>query len=195
MRTVIGHRASRAFRVLWMLEELGEVYEHLPAQPHSPEVVAWNPAGKIPVLRDDDVAISDSTAILQYLSDRSGRFTFGSGTRDRARQDSWTNMLLDELDACVWTAAKHSFILPKDLRVPDVKRALRWEFERSTRRIGSIIEGSAFLMGDAMTVPDFILTHCLSWARLAKFPHDSHVLEEYLERMQARPAYRRVESK
>ena len=35
MYQVIGTGKSRALRVLWMLEELGQPYEHVPVNPHS----------------------------------------------------------------------------------------------------------------------------------------------------------------
>ena len=47
MYDVIGSRASRAFRVLWLLEEIGVEYNHLAVAPRSPEALAANPSGKI----------------------------------------------------------------------------------------------------------------------------------------------------
>ena len=49
-----------------------------------------------------------------------------------------------------------------------------------------------FLMGEVMTVPDLILTHCLTWALNARFPITEHRLTDYLEIMRARPAYQRA---
>ncbi|MEO0830066.1 MAG: glutathione S-transferase N-terminal domain-containing protein, partial [Pseudomonadota bacterium] len=131
MYTVIGGVNSRAMRVLWLLEELGEPFEHVPAPPRSDDVVAVNPGGKVPVLVDNGVPVPDSTAILTYLSDKHGAFTYQAGTLDRARQDSMTQFLLDEFDAALWMAARHSFILPEELRQSAVKDSLKWEFRRS----------------------------------------------------------------
>ena len=50
MIEVIGTVCIRAFRVLWMLEELGELYVHTAANPYSADVLGWNPTGKILVL-------------------------------------------------------------------------------------------------------------------------------------------------
>ena len=69
MLRVIGDKRSRTFRVLWMLEELGVQYEHLPAMPQSREVLEHNPSGKVPVLLVNGIAMTDSTAILHYLAD------------------------------------------------------------------------------------------------------------------------------
>ena len=54
--------------------------------------------------------------------------------------------------------------------MPAVKESLRWEFEGNIRRIAQRFEGP-FVMGDEMTVPDIVLTHCLNWAYAAKFAH------------------------
>lgn len=192
MYTVIGTSSSRALRVLWMLEELGERYEHVKAAPQSEGVVAFNPAGKVPVLIVDGTPVTDSTAIIQYLADRHGRFTHPAGTLERARQDSLTQFLLDEFDAALWMAARHSFILPEELRMSGIKNTLRWEFERSQHTLMARMGEGDFLMGEAMTVPDIILTHCLTWALAAKFPIVEHRLTAYLDRMRTRPAFLRA---
>ena len=95
MLKVYGSAKSRAFRVLWMLEEVGEPYEHVDAAPHSAEIVARNPSGKVPVLEVEGTALTDSTAILTWLADRHGKLTFPAGTLERAARmppctASWT---------------------------------------------------------------------------------------------------------
>jgi len=192
MYQVIGSTRTRTFRVLWMLEELGEPYEHLPHPPRSDEVKALNPSGKVPVLIDEGAAITDSTAILTYLADKHRRFTFPAGSIDRARQDALTHSLLDEFDAVLWTAARHSFILPEEKRLPDVKDSLRWEFHRNQERLAERMGDGPYLMGEAFTVPDILLTHCLNWAMAAKFPVEEPALIAYGKQVRSRPAYQRV---
>ncbi len=194
MYTVIGKTDSRTFRVLWLLEELGQPYRHIPANPHGEGVVEFNPAGKVPVLIDDGTPITDSTAILTYLADRHGDFTWPAGTLDRARQDSLTQFLLDEFDAALWLAARHSFVLPEEMRLGAIKNTLRWEFERSQKTLSHRMGEGDFVMGDRMTVPDLILAHCLIWALSARFPIVETRLTEFLDRMRQRPAFRRVAS-
>lgn len=192
MYRVIGTAKSRALRVLWMLEELGQPYEHIPANPRSEGVAQFNPAGKVPVLIDDGTPITDSTAILTYLADRHGAMTHPAGTLDRARQDSLTQFLLDEFDAALWLAARHSFILPEEMRLGAIKNTLRWEFEASQRVLVHRMADGPYLMGPQMTVPDVILTHCLDWALTARFPVTEHRLTDYLDRVRQRPAYLRA---
>ncbi|WP_323766355.1 glutathione S-transferase family protein [Marinovum sp.] len=191
MYTVIGGVASRSFRVLWMLEELGAAYEHVPARPHTPEVTAHSPAGKIPVLLDGDAVLTDSTAIVTYLADTHEALTYPAGSLERARQDAFSFAVLDELDSLLWTAARHSFVLPEDERVPEVKESLKAEYARNLARLGERLAGP-FVMGEMMTVPDILLTHCCNWAISARFPEPDAPLAQYLSRMRARPAFGRA---
>ena len=174
MYRVIGPTRTRTLRVLWALEELDQPYDHVGAMPHAEEVVAFNPAGKVPVLVVGGVPITDSLAIMTYLADKHGRLTFPAGTLERARQDSLTQFINDEFDQILWTAARHSFILPED------------------RRVTRMAEDGPFLMGETMTIADIVLTHCLGWAISAKFPVEEPRLRDYAEAMRARPAYKRA---
>ena len=189
---VFGSVKSRAMRVIWMLEELEVPFEHVPAAPRSADVMALNATGKVPVLLADGVPITDSTAILTFLADHFGRLTAPAGSLDRARQDSMTQFLLDEFDAVLWMASRHSFVLPEHLRLPAIKDSLKWEMERSQNTLLARMGEDAFLMGAQMTVPDIILTHCLSWAIAAKFPVETPALVAYAKRMRARPAFKRA---
>ncbi|NKX70891.1 glutathione S-transferase family protein [Rhodobacteraceae bacterium R_SAG1] len=191
MYTVIGKQLTRCYRVLWALEELGQEYDLNPALPQSPDVLALNPSGKVPILVEDGEAITDSTAIITYLADKHGQLTAPAGTLARAKQDAVTHMLLDELDAVLWTAARHSFILPEDKRVPEVKDSLKWEFVRSLNRLEARMQGP-YLMGEDFTIADIICTHCLNWAYSAKFPLENKALLEYSKRMRSRPAFQKV---
>ncbi|MFT4014480.1 MAG: glutathione S-transferase family protein [Paracoccus sp. (in: a-proteobacteria)] len=192
MYQVIGTGQSRAFRVLWLLEELAQPYEHVPLPPHAQGVTSFNPAGKVPVLVVDGTPIPDSTAILTYLADRHGALTHKAGTLERARQDSLTQFILDELDAALWFAARHSALLPDETGLSATRNTLRWEFERSQKILVHRMAEDGFLMGEHLTVPDIILTHCLGWALSVRFPITEHRLTEYLDLMRARPAYRRA---
>lgn len=192
MYTVYGNLQTRTFRVLWMLEELGQPYEHVAAAPRSDETRAVNPAGKVPVLIADGVTLTDSVAIMSFLTDRHGQFTHPCGTTDRARQDGFTHFINDELDATLWTAARHSFVLPEEKRVPEVKDSLKWEFARSVDELMRRMGDGPFLMGNKMTVPDILATHCGNWAFAAKFPLNNEAFNAYVQRMRGRDAFKRV---
>ena len=191
MLTLFGSSSTRAMRALWMLEELGLGFDHVPCPPRAPELSGRTVLGKVPVLEADGADITDSTAILTYLADREGRFTAPAGSVARARQDALTFQILDEFDALLWTAARHTFILPEEHRIPAIKEPLRWEFQRNVDRLMQRLDG-AYLMGDDLTVPDIIAVHCGSWAKVAKFPVENAQFTEYCERARARDGYRRA---
>lgn len=192
MIKIIGSIKTRTRRVLWALEEMGLDYEHHPHPPRSSEVRRLNPSGKVPVMIEDDAAIADSTAILHYLADKHGKLTYPAGTLERARQDVMTFRLLDEVEGPLWLAARHTFILPEEMRVPAIKDSLKWEFGKAIARFGVALGEGPFLMGDRMTIPDIIAAHCGNWADVAKFPIEDPAFSAYLDRMRARPAAQKL---
>ncbi len=194
MYEVIGSPSSRAIRVLWMLEELNQPYKLSPEKPHSERVTALNPSGKIPILIDGDAQITDSTAILTYLADKHGALSFAAGTPARAQQDSFTQQILDEVEAGLWTASRHSFILPEARRVPQIRDTLMWEYSRGLKNVLARRQGT-FLMGDTMTVPDILLTHCATWAKFEGFPTDNADLLAFIKVTRARPAFQKLMAK
>ena len=193
MYTVFGSLHSRTFRVVWALEEMGLEYNHYPAPPHSDPVVERNSSGKIPVLMEDEHIITDSVAIMTYLADKHSMLTAPAGTLARAHQDATTFKIVDELDSLLWTAARHSFVLPEEMRVPQIKDSLKAEFENNLARIEEALDGP-YLMGEAFSLPDIVLTHCLNWALTAKFPTGGDVINEYGKRCRARPAFKHVKA-
>ena len=188
MYTVIGGTKTRAFRVMWMLEELGQPYDLNPAAPRSDEARKYNPSGKIPALVDGDEVLTDSVAIMTYLADKHGALTAPAGTPARARQDAMTFWLIDEFDAVLWAAAKHSFVLPEEARVPAIKDSLKAEFERAASTLSDRLEGP-FLMGDQITLPDLLAVHCINWSIGAKFPRVDDKLNLWAKSLRERPAF------
>ena len=89
MLTVYGVYRSRASRILWLLEELGLAFEHVPviqayrlADPAaddapfntlSPGFLSISPAGAVPVLRDGDFVLSESLAMTLYVARKGTR--------------------------------------------------------------------------------------------------------------------------
>lgn len=191
MYTVYGRVNTRTFRVLWMLEELGVPYTHVPVAPQSDEIRAISPLGKIPALTVDGTTLTDSVAILTYLADHHDTLTYPAGTLDRARQDGLTHRIVDEFDAVLWTATRHLSTLPEEQRVPAVVPSLAWEFGRNLARLADEFKGP-FLMGETMTVPDIVFGHCLGWAMVAKFRIESDALLDYFRTLRSREAYKRV---
>lgn len=188
MYKVIGSPRSRAIRIYWMLEELGQPYDIVLAAPHSPEALAFNPSGKIPVLVDGEAVLTDSVAIVQYLADKHGTCTFAAGTVNRAIQDSFTQFCVDEIEGALWTSAKQGLLYENC--APQMQEICHGEFTKAMETLARRLDGKPYVMGDTFTVPDLILGHCGGWATGAKFPMPKDgPLHAYFKRLRERPAY------
>lgn len=194
MYKVIGVGKSRAFRVTWMLEELGVPFEVVACGARSDEAKKYNPLGKIPALVDGDDVLTDSVAIMTYLGDKHGKLTAPAGTPARARQDAMTFWLIDEMDAILWAAAKHSFVFPAEVRVPAIKDSLKAEFIQASESLAARLDGP-FLMGDEMTHADILAVHCINWSIGAKFPRVDEKLGRWAAEMRDRPAFQAAQKR
>lgn len=193
MYTLIGNPATRAFRVVWCLEELGLDYEIEPASPGSPEAKAYNPSGKVPALKVGDDVIIDSVAICQFLADKHGALSFPAGTIERAKMDSWIHFAADELDHACWVWAKHDWIYPEGLKAENVKPACEVEFKKALEHMQTRLGDNAYVMGDELTIPDILIAQCLGWGqRMCKFEIPDGPIMDYLKRVRARPAFKKA---
>ncbi|WP_340108740.1 glutathione S-transferase family protein [Pikeienuella sp. HZG-20] len=193
MYEVYGSPASRAARVIWMLEEIGAPYEIVPAKPHSAEALELNASGKIPVLVDDGRAIFDSTAILLHLADKHGKLTFPVGAPERDRMMSLICFAIDDVEQPLWTLTKHRAMLPEHLRAADaVQPACLYEFAKAMGTLEAYLGDGPFVMGDAFTVPDIILGHLGGWAKAMGFPAPEGEVGAYMARVRDRAGWRAV---
>lgn len=192
MYKVVGSPKTRAFRVIWMLEELGQSYEVDPARPRSDTAKALNPSGKVPILLVDGVPIIDSVAICQFLADRHGRMTAAAGTIERARQDSWTQFAVDDIEAPLWFCAKNTFVLPEELRSETAKAACKHDFDRAMTHLAARLGAGPYAMGEEFTVPDLLVGFCLAWAESIGWQLPEGAVKDYSARIRWRPAYLRA---
>lgn len=79
MITVWGGQTSRSIRVAWVLEEMGLAYSlrhvDMLAANKDPAWLAVNPGDFLPATQDDEVAMVESVAIMEYLMGRYGPTT------------------------------------------------------------------------------------------------------------------------
>jgi glutathione S-transferase len=189
MYTVIGPPRTRAFRVMWMLEELGQPYEMNLIPPRDTALAAINPSLKVPILKDGEDYVIDSVAICQYLADKHGKFTFPAGTIQRAHQDSFTMFAVDDVESGLWQNAKHTFAIPEEYRVPDARRACKFDFDRAMKTLSQRLGDKTYVMGDDFTVPDLLLSHCAGWAKATGWDLPEGNVGEYFKRVRGRPAF------
>lgn len=195
MYKAVGSRGSRVSRVLWMLEELGQPYEFVEVALRSPEAYALNPSGKVPVLIDDDLVVTDSAAICVYLGDKHADKGMGAnpGVTGRAEMDSWMHFAQSELEAPLWNKLRHRFLLPKDVRV-DVGPAAAHDFASEVEALDRRLTGREFALGDRFSAVDVLLGDIGGWARGGKFKIASDTVNAYFDRVLSRPARARADA-
>jgi glutathione S-transferase len=194
-----GYRNGRTLRALWALEEAGAQYEYVEVDVmrgagREPWFLEINPGGKVPVLDDDGTIITESAAICMHLAEKApeSRLLPPAGTLARTDCYRWISFILTELDAPLWTIAKHRFGLPRERRVPAVIETAGWEFRNAVKTMADAVEGKGFLVGPSLTVADILAGHTLLWARSARLPLGSDALDAYLEGLLARDALKRA---
>ena len=193
MYQLIGAPKSRAFRVLWMLEELALDYQIEPVAPGSDAARAFNPSGKVPALKVGDDVIVDSVAICQFLADTHGKLTFPAGSMSRAQQDSWTQFAMDDVESPLWFNAKNNFVLPEELRSETAKKACKYDFDKAMTAFAERLGDKKFVMGNDFTVPDILLGHCGMWAiNGAGWDLPTGPVADYFARVCDRDAHRRA---
>lgn len=194
-----GYRNGRTFRALWALEEIGAQYEYVEidlmrGEAREPKFLEINPAGKVPVLDDDETIITESAAICMHLAEKhpQSRLLPAAGTLERSQCYKWTSYVLTELDAPLWTIAKHRFALPRERRVPAVIETTSWEFRTAVKILAAGLGYRRYLVGDCLTVADIVAGHTLSWAKSTRIALGSDHLERYLDSLMARDAATRA---
>src|ERR1700722_1766129 len=113
-----GFPPTRSIRVLWTLRELGVDFEFInvnlmTGENRRPELLARNPAGKLPVLVDGDFVLTESVAIVLYLAEKyPDRGLLPAGLEPRARVNQWLLFTATELEQPLWRIARHTAIYP-----------------------------------------------------------------------------------
>jgi glutathione S-transferase len=184
---------TRSIRVRWTLQELGVPFEAvtvnmMAGENRSPEFLKINPAGKLPVLVDGDVTLIESVAIVMYLADKyPDKGLTPKDLKHRAELDQWLLFTATELEQPLWRIARHSNLYPKDKRLPADIELARNDFMPMAKVLEDHMRGREFLVGDSVTVGDFVLGYTLDWAKLVKLLDGLPRLDAYMERMYARP--------
>jgi len=188
---------SRSQRILWLLEELGLEYEIVHYQRDAetnlapPSLEAVHPLGKSPVLVDGDDVVIESGAIIEYVTRKygNGRLAPGEGTPEALRHLQLMHY------------AEGSAMLPLMLRLysgrlgeaaaPLLPR-IESEIVRHMGYLDSLLEGREWFVGDELGAADIQLSFPIQAARMLHGLQNFPNLAAFLERIQARPAYRKA---
>ncbi len=158
------HPTPNPAKVALLLEEAGLHYEMLPidtskGEQHSPAFRQINPNAKVPAIVDTDgpggkeARVFDSSAILLYLADKTGKF-LGS-PEDRPELLSWLFFIASGLGPFSGQAVHFQFAAPEGLDY--ARNRYRREAERHYQVVEDHLAGRTFIVGDSFTIADMSL--------------------------------------
>ena len=195
---VWGSKRSRAFRVLWLLEEMGLSYTHHHVDFSKRENKNWpflkkTPYGKVPVLGINGHYIFESGAIIEFLAAQHKEKEMAPPIEDfenYGRYLQWNFFALTELEQPLWLKAKHSFALPEEYRVKEIEKAAFYEFSKAIAVIEKELDNKEFLLGDNFYACDLLVGSVLNWARGFDFLDKSYPNSfDYITRLTKREAF------
>jgi glutathione S-transferase len=210
MLTVHHLNNSRSQRVLWLLEELELPYEikfyqrNPKTQLAPPELRAVHPLGKSPVVTDEGATVAETGAIIEYIVEKSGgRLRPLAGTPERLRWTYWLHYAEGSLMPPLLMRLIFS-LLPS--RSPALMRGIVRAISSRTQEgyiepqlkthfdfIESELGRSTWFAGEDFSAADVMMSFPLEAAgvRANAFAGRPR-MKAFVERSQARPAYRKA---
>ena len=155
----------------------------------APELVALNPMGKLPVLTDGDVVVTENAAISLYLADRyaAGRLAPALDDPRRATYLRW------------------SLFAPSVIEPASMAKLQKWEYRASSAGWGThedmlhsidyAVSSGDFILGDMFSMADVVFGGTVSYMVRFGMLTTTPALKPYLERLDARPARQRAEAR
>lgn len=186
------HQTPNPMKVALYLEETGLPYEliavdTLKGEQHTPEYRAINPNGKTPAIEDDNKRVFDSTAILMYLSEKTGKLA--GKPENRGEMLSWLMFLATGLGPFSGQSVHFRHKAPEKIPYA-INRYLR-EAERHYDVLETHMEGREYLVGDEYSIADISAwgwidkaTTVLGEEGLANYPN----LKRWFADVNTRPA-------
>jgi glutathione S-transferase len=184
-------------RAHWMLLELGLDYQFYPigsrtGETQTSDFVQLNPRHKIPVLQHGSFVLTESAAIIQYLSNTypRPRIYTADDHQSRAALDEWCYFIMSELDAgSLYVVRRHDGLKQLYGEAPTAIESAKGYFLHNLEAmLPSIERHNPYLFGERLSVADILLMTCLDWAASERIPLPEPAIR-YRKRVALRPAY------
>jgi glutathione S-transferase len=196
---IVGPAPSTYTRAARMVcEEKSIPYELKQSPPHSPDVDAIHPFGKVPVMRHGDFELCESKAIATYLDlSFPGPKLIPTDPRHAALTEQWVSLVNTKMDGTLVRTYLLNYIFPKgadgkpDRKVIDgVAPAVKEEIELLDRAVakGGYLAGDSFTFADINVMP--ILAYLRNFPESAAAIAGAKSLSAYYDRLSARPSFR-----
>ena len=200
MLKIYGAAHSRAFRVIWLAEESGIPYEHVPltfgvesAQCKETWYLALNPNGRLPTIDDDGFVMWESAAINLYLAEKYNSPLFPRTFEAKGRLLQWSFFIANDVEPPLITVLRNRVVLPPEKRNPlladEAEAVLRDKFLILEQQLVK----TRFFGGDQWEMADFMVA-CVLYilTRLRFNMADYPQLDAWLKASIERPAARRA---
>ncbi|MEM8663653.1 MAG: glutathione S-transferase family protein [Pseudomonadota bacterium] len=160
------------------LTQKGVAYRLEPARPHTPDVDAIHPLGRIPVMRHGDVALCESRAIVLYV-DRAfdGPALQAADPATAAREEAVISLLNTGFDQVMLRQYVFAYVFPGTADgSPDLAKAnaalpqLGPQLEALDKAVGEgVLLGDTFRLVDAWAIPTlYYVSRMPDWDRLTQ---------------------------
>jgi glutathione S-transferase len=194
---VFGVGTSRTMRAHWMLLELGLDYECRPIQSRSGETLTdefrrLNPRHKIPVFQHGSFVLTESAAIIQYLSETFGdpaKLYIPHDAQARATLSEWCYFIMTELDAgSLYVVRRHEGLASIYGEAPVAVDSAKVYFLHNLEAMTPRIAKARYLFGELLSTADILLMTCLDWASAVDIVIPQQMVD-YRQKVAQRLAY------
>lgn len=154
----------------------------------APAYLALNPAGAVPTLQVDDWALTQNSAILNYIADLapSAQLAGDGSVRGRAEVQRWLAFLNADLHPAFHPLFGSTRYLEDAAVIARTQDHARERLRTLYARVDAHLATQAWLGGAQRSIADAYLFVTLRWARALKIELGTH-LQRFFERMMADP--------
>ncbi|MGM0769153.1 MAG: glutathione S-transferase family protein [Pseudomonadota bacterium] len=191
--TLYSHPMSRGRVVRWMLEELEvpyhlEVLEFGPAM-KTPDYLALNPMGKVPVIRHGNTVVTEVAAICAYLADQfpDKQLAPASGSPERGPYYRWLFFMAGPFEMAT-SAKAYNWRIDDD----NVQAVGCGRLEDVVTALEQALSKGPYICGEQFTAADVVVSSYLWWEMMQTHLEPRPVFQDYVARTEARPAAKRA---
>jgi len=198
MITIYHLGVSQSDRIVWLMEELGlpyqlEWFDRGPDRLAPPEYLALHPAAMAPVIRDGDLVLAESTAIVQYIAHKygGGRLTVAPNTPHYADYLYWLQFNNNVLTGFfVKSALKNAGGHDGGIMGKIAQRRSDGLFKQMDQHLGT----NAYLAGDDFTLADLMSGFAVTTLPLVSGQSLDGLknVQRYVQKLTQRPAWKKA---
>ena len=198
MLKIYGQPRSRAFRVLWLANEAGIAYEHIPVSigadnPQCKErwYVALNPNARVPTIDDDGFVMWESAAINLYLAEKYKCPLYPATAQGRGRMLQWAFYIANDVEPPLITLFRNRVLFPPEKRDAALADSAEAQLKEKLKLLDDHLAKNAFFGGDRWDMADFMVASVLYTLAPLKYDLSNYPsLEAWLKASIERPAAR-----